>query len=162
MTDLTNNERDALAHWSTYGRPGAIAADRYIPTPEDLARLKPFLTPASADWSYDLNEAQTAALLRGFCAEEMEDKWNIWSDDVSGSGATSAYFCRSWTGKLIVQVDIQLSDAGSRVVHATWEMDSTAIKEPSEAFAREQFEECCAWVLGTARPIPNTTFGVEP
>jgi hypothetical protein len=162
MTDLTDDERDALAHWSAFGRPGAVAVDRYVPTPEDLARVKPFLSSASADWSYDLDRAQTAAVLRGFRAEEMEDKWNIWSDDVSESGATSIYFCRSWTGKLIVRVDIRVSDAGARVVHATWETDSTAIKDPSETFARRQFEECCAWVLGAARPVPNTTLRGEP
>lgn len=155
MADLTDDESDALAHWSAFGQPGSIPATRYVPTPEDLAKITPFVMPVSGDWRYDLDTAQTTALLRGSRAEQMEDKWNIWSDDPTDAGATSVYFCRSWTGKLIVRAEIQLLDAGSRVTSATWEMDGAAVKDPSESFAREQFEECCAWVLGMTRPVPS-------
>lgn len=143
MTDpLTPAELDALAHWSSFGRPGAPVTERYIPEADELSRLKPFVAPASAAWPLEFDGTQTLLLLRGFPRGEMEDKWIIYSDGLS------VHFHRSWTGAEIVRVDLSLAAAGSRVVEATWETDAAALRNPTEQFARETFAEVCRWVLG--------------
>ena len=167
MADLTDDERDAIAHWSAYGQPGTPPLERFVPTAKERVKFLPIVVPQSADWRYDLDANQTQGLLRGYQAHVMEEKWDIWLDDLSDSGATSVWFCRSWTGRTIVRVDVQLTDAalndvelkdaGARVVRGTWEMDPATVKTPSEQFARDAFENCCEWVLGIARPIPSTT-----
>ncbi len=157
MPDLTDDERGALTQWSTYGQSGTPPLERFVPSPEERAKFLPIAAPQSADWRYDLDAKQTQGLLRGYQAHEMEEKWDIWSGDGSGDGATSVSFCRSWTGKTIVRVDLELKDVGARVIRGTWEMDPAAVTTPSEQFARDAFENCCAWVLGIARPIPSTT-----
>jgi hypothetical protein len=157
MADLTDDEKEALGHWSTYGQSGTPPVERFVPTADERAKFLPIAVPQSADWRYDLDANQTQGLLRGYQAHEMEEKWDIWSGDVSDGGATSVSFCRSWTGRTIVRVDLQLTDAGARVVCGTWEMDPATVKTPSEQFARDAFENCCAWVLGIARPAPSTT-----
>jgi hypothetical protein len=163
MPDLTDDESDALTHRSTYGQSGTPSVERFVPTPEERARFRAIAIPQSADWRYDLDANQTQGLLRGYRSPGMEEKWDIWSDEASasasasGGGATSVSFCRSWTGRTIVRVELQLTDAGAHVVRGTWEMDTATVKTPSEQFARDTFESCCAWVLGIARPVPSTT-----
>jgi hypothetical protein len=149
MTNLTPDETAALIHWSAYGRPGEPVTDRWIPDADERARLHPFVASSpSAAWGDVFDDAQTTALVRGFFAEVMEDKWSICSDDVSASGATSVHFHRSWTGAEIVRVDLQLTETGSRLTAARWETDPATVKTPTEQFARETFLEVCRWVLG--------------
>ena len=121
--DLTPDELEALQHCSQFGRP------------------------ASAGWSDKFTDAQTQALLRGFPRGEMEDKWIVYSDDLTVAGATSVYFHRSWTGSLVLKVDLQLTDAGSRCTCASWETDPAIITGADEQYARETFLEVCRWVL---------------
>ena len=154
---MDDDSLDALAHWSSFGQAGVPPAARYIPTPEDLARFSSFVSPASGAWSYHLDASQTAGLLRGFEPDAMEDKWFVYSDDVSESGAASVHFLRSWTGRPIVTVTLQLEDVGSRVTQATWETDAAHLVTPTEAFARSTFEECCVWVLRIARPVADSS-----
>ena len=142
MTDLTPAELDALAHWSSFGRPGAPVTERYIPDADELARLKPFIAPASAAWPLEFDAAQTLLLLRGFPRGEMEDKWIIYSDGLT------VHFHRSWTGGEIVRVELELTEGGSRVIRAMWETDAAVIRSPTEDFARATFAETCRWVLG--------------
>lgn len=148
MAELTPDETEALTHWSTFGRPGEPVASRYIPEDYERERLHGFVKPASGAWPDVFNDEQTQALLRGFPRGEMEDKWIVYSDDLSDAGATSVHFHRSWTGQEIICVDLQLTATGSRLTRATWETDAAALKTPTEAFARESFVECCRWVLG--------------
>lgn len=148
MAELTPAETAALAHWSAFGQPGTPPAERLVPDAAALSRLKPFSEPASGTWSDTFDDAQTRALLNGFEPEVMEDKWLIYSDDISDAATTSVHFHRSWTGQQIVRVDLQLTATGSMLTQATWEMDDAGLKNPGEAFAREMFLECCRWVLG--------------
>lgn len=147
MTALTPDEIEALAHWSSFGRPGSPVTERYIPEDFERERFKPFVAPASGVWPGVFDGTQTLLLLRGFPRGEMEDKWIVYSDDVTSGGA-SVHFHRSWTGAQIVQVDLQLTDTGSRIAKATWETDAAALKTPTEEFARSTFAEVCRWVLG--------------
>jgi hypothetical protein len=154
---MSDPDLDALAHWSAYGQPGTPPRERFVPTADERAKFVPISAPQSADWRYDLDVNQTQTLLRGYQARVMEEKWDIWSGDLDDDGATSVFFCRSWTGHTIVRVDLlpndaELTDAGSRVIRGTWETDTTAVKAPSEQFARETFENCCEWVLRMPPP----------
>ena len=47
-----------------------------------------------------------------------------------------------------MRVDLSLMPTGSSVVTATWETDTSALRTPTEQFARETFAEVCLWVLG--------------
>lgn len=148
MVDLTPQQSEALTHWSTHGRLAAAVPTRYVPDADERARFKPFVRPESGDWPDVFDKAQTRALLNGFPRGEMEDKWIIYSDDVSDAATTSVHFHRSWTGQEIIRVDLHLTATGSTLTRATWEMDAAALKNPGEAFARDTFVECCRWVLG--------------
>ncbi|CAN5628731.1 hypothetical protein BH10ACT7_BH10ACT7_16450 [soil metagenome] len=147
MTELTPPERDAIAHWAHYGKPGDPVTERYIPDEAERARFKDFVAPQNGVWPDRFDAAQTLLLLNGFPRGAMEDKWIIYSDDPRPDGTTSVHFHRSWTGLQVVQVDLALDADGSRCVGATWEMDTETLKNPSEAFARESFVEVCRWVL---------------
>lgn len=155
MPDLSDDETDALLKWSVFGQAGTPQVGRYVPTPDDLARVHPIARPEVDAWSYALDEAQTAALLNGFRATAMEEKWNIWSEDVSPSGATSVTFARSWTGQVIMRVDLQVAGSTSRVVSAIRETDPAHLKDTSESFARWTFEGCFPSVLGVPPPTAS-------
>ena len=148
MTELTPDEAAALTHWSTFGRPGTPSPHRFVPDADALARLHSFVEPGSGVWPYAFGDAQTGALLDGFEPEAMEDKWLIYSDDISDAATTSIHFHRSWTGQEIIRVDLALTATGSTLTSAMWELDAAVLKNPGEEFARSTFVECCRWVLG--------------
>jgi hypothetical protein len=147
VTELTPEQRAALEHWSTFGRPGEPDGERFVPTDDYREILKEFVRPESGLWPILFDEAQTAALLRGFHPAEMEDKWIVFSDDPSADGTTSVHLYRSWTGIEIIRVDLQLTGTGSRIIGATWETDPERVKGGTEDFARSTFIEVCRWVL---------------
>lgn len=148
MADVTESEREAITHWAHFGRPGSASADRYVPDSDERERLKEFVHPESGPWEHTLDRAQTLALLNGFPRGEMEDKWIVYSDEPTAEGVASVHFHRSWTGQQVFSVDLQLTESGSRVSSATWEMDAGALHNPSEQFAHDSFREVCRWVLG--------------
>jgi hypothetical protein len=137
---LSPEEEAALIHWSSYGRPGGPTTSRFVP--EDRSKLHDFIAPESAPWNQVFDEEQTLRLLRGFEPEVMEDKWAVYSDGLT------VHFHRSWTGAQIVQLELELTETGSRAVRGTWETDAATLKGGSEEFARTTFAEVCRWVLG--------------
>lgn len=153
MPDLSDDEADALLKWNVFGQAGAPRAERYVPLSDDLARVHPIVRPESDEWSYALDETQTTTLQNGFQSSSMEEKWDIWSDDVSASGATSVTFARSWTGRVIMRVDLQVAGSTSCVVRVTRETDPAHLNDTSQSFARWTFEGCFPGVLGVPPPI---------
>ena len=151
--NLTDDQRRALANWASFGAPGPQPSGRWEPTPEKRLGFKPFTTPGSGLWPMEFDAEQTRSLLWGHHADVMEDKWNVYAD-VDGSAA-SVHFHRSWTGLQVVQLDLELTATGSRVVRAHWELDGSDIKEPSEDFALGQFVAVFRHVLGNQKP-PRT------
>lgn len=147
MTELTPQERDAIAHWAHYGQAGDPVSQRYIPDEAERSRFKDFVAPQSGVWPDRFDPAQTLLLLNGFPRGEMEDKWIIYSDDPRPDGTTPVHFHRSWTGVQVVQVDLAVDAHGSRCVGATWESDPETIRGAGEEFARSTFLEVCRWVL---------------
>ncbi|CAN5260991.1 hypothetical protein BH11ACT4_BH11ACT4_13750 [soil metagenome] len=145
---LTPEQAEALTHWSTHGRTGLTVAERYIPDTDECASLRDFVRPESGDWPDVFDEAQTGALLNGFPCGEMEDKWIIYSDDISDAATTSVHFHRSWTGQEIIRVDLHLSATGSTLTRATWEKDAATLKNRGETFARDTFVKCCGGFWG--------------
>ncbi|MGV8884019.1 MAG: hypothetical protein ACOH1T_00330 [Microbacteriaceae bacterium] len=151
--NLTDDQRRALAAWASFGAPGSQPEGRWEPTDEERERLLAFTTPGSGPWPMEFDAHQTRSLLWGHHAGAMEDKWNVYSE-VSGSTA-SVHFHRSWTGLQVVQLELELTETGSRVIRATWELDASDIKEPSEDFALGQFVAVFRHVLGNQKP-PRT------
>jgi hypothetical protein len=146
--DLTPEQRTARAHWSTFGRPGEPAAERWVPDERERERLHGFVEPESTTgWDDVFDADQTATLLRGMPWKEMEDKWVVHSDGPSADGLASVHLHRSWTGFEIVRIELRVSAEGSRITRATWETSTEVVKDPGEAFARSTFLEVCRWVL---------------
>jgi hypothetical protein len=146
--DLTPEQRTALTHWSTFGRPGEPGAERWVPDEREREQLHGFVTPESAiGWDDVFDAEQTATLLRGFPWKEMEDKWVVYSDGPSADGVATVHLHRSWTGFEIVRVELRVTADGSRITRATWETSAEIVTEPGEPFARSTFLEVCRWVL---------------
>lgn len=122
--------------------------ERFVPDEAERARLNEFVAPAEGLWPDEFDAAQTEVLLRGFPRGELEDKWVVYTDEVSADGRTTVHFHRSWTGLQVVSVDLELTATGSRCILATWETDDSGIATPTEQFARETFREVCRTVLG--------------
>lgn len=152
MLDLQGDEADAALDHNVFGIAGELRAVRYVPSDEDRARLHPIVRPQFRGWSYALDEAQTAALVNGFHSRSMDEKWNIWSDVATSDGSTAVHFARSWTGRIILTIELRVAGSTSRVVGVTWETDPTHLKDTSEAFARWTFEGIFPGVFGVAAP----------
>jgi O-acetyl-ADP-ribose deacetylase (regulator of RNase III) len=145
--ELTPEQRSALAHWSAIGAPGSRPADGWVPS-----GLTSFSQPVSGEWPVEFDVEQTALLIRGHRAMEMEDKWHVVSLPTGDDQHASVVFLRSWTGNPVVRVDLRLTESGSVVEKATWEMDASRVTAPSEEFARSQFLSVFHEVLGSPRP----------
>lgn len=139
---------DPLEHWASVGSAGSTPADGWSPV-----GLKNFAKPAFSDaWPLDFDRAQTAVLLAGHRATEMEDKWHVITLPTDDPTRASVEFVRSWTSNPVVRLDLRLTETGSSVERATWEMDSDLVKNPSEEFARGQFFSVFRDVLGISTP----------
>jgi len=139
---------DPLAHWAAVGSPGSTPANGWSPV-----GLKDFAQPASSDaWPLDFDHSQTAVLLAGHRATEMEDKWHVITLPTDDTTRASVEFVRSWTSSPVVRLDLRLTETGSSVERATWEMDPEVVKNPSEEFARGQFFSVFREVLGISTP----------
>jgi hypothetical protein len=149
--DLTPQQRAALTHWSTFGRPGEPGGsghERWVPNEREREQLHGFAAPESTTgWGDVFDVEQTATLLRGLPWREMEDKWVVYSDGPSADGVATVHLHRSWTGFEIVRVELRVTADGSRITGATWETSTEIVKQPGEAFARSTFLEVCRWVL---------------
>jgi len=147
--ELTEPERAALSHWSSYGRPGEAAAERWVPDESERRRLLPMQRPAGTPLAADFDPVQTALLRRGVGWREMEDKWVVWSDDPDADGRFAVHLNRSWTGFEIVGAELQLDpDGSSRLTRLVWETDPDRVRDMDQPTAWGTFVEVCRWSLG--------------
>jgi hypothetical protein len=147
--ELTDAQRSALSHWSTYGAPSEAAAERWIPTDDERAKFVPMHLPLDAVFRSDFDPVQTSVMLRGVGWQEMENKWVVWSDDPDADGRLDIHLNRSWTGNEIVRARLQLAaDGSSQLLRLTWESDAARIKDMDQAVAWTTFVEVCRSTLG--------------
>ena len=101
----------------------------------------------------------------------MEEKWIIYSEgptaankETGESGKLSVKMHRSWTGKLIYELLVEVLEGtelgtgdengsgsekiGGRVTALVWESDEEVIRGQDEGEAKKGAIEVCRWVLG--------------
>lgn len=97
----------------------------------------------------------------------MEEKWFIYSEgptaankETGEGGKLSVKMHRSWTGKLIYELLVELFEEtgdenesesekiGGRVTALVWESDEEVIRGQDEGEAKKGAKEVCRWVLG--------------
>ena len=145
---LTPAEVSALAHWCTYGvRSSAttpphsnFGVGRSVPSSDEAGSyhlpptdrivpyskqsIKPMLAPVVSAWDQKVPVHEVGKLMMGFRASVMEEKWNVYTEDVEGDGQGEGAghvrernyivnMVRSWTGFLLVSVRLEVVDAGS-------------------------------------------------
>lgn len=154
MTDagLSPAEIEATRNWAGFGQPLPEPDEAW--TPADDARAAPaaFVAGAASVWPMTLDREQTRSLLIGHRPLDSADKWSVLASPVSAVGTTTVSFFRSSTATRVVDLELQLHSAGSRVTRVHWETSATAIKDPSEEFARGQFLLVFRHTLGNERP----------
>ncbi|KAG4437080.1 hypothetical protein IFR05_007455 [Cadophora sp. M221] len=80
-TPLTECERSGLIHWSLYGRGHDPSVQDLKPRALPPKNPKKISKPVFSHWNVPLSAEQMGRLWKGFVAEEMEDKWLVYSVD---------------------------------------------------------------------------------
>ncbi len=94
----------------------------------------------------------------------MNEKWIVCAEGLEegGHGRAVVRFCRSWTGWVVVEVEVEVRCAedeggegigGARIIGVTWEKSEDRVRGQSEAGAKDTVRDVCRWVLGIEIPI---------
>lgn len=84
----------------------------------------------------------------------MEDKWFVYADDLNSEGNTVLHFHRSWTGKPVADVYLEvdqgeggLSNGTARITLMAWEGNADYATNGVEQ-VKTSMREVCRWVMG--------------
>lgn len=106
----------------------------------------------TVSWNVFLTPEQVYRLVMGFCPQEMEDKWFIYSEGPDQSGKLKVHFHRSWTGlkiaELFVVIDLKGEGAG-KIVGIKWN-GTEQTNGMDEEEAKYMVSTTCSWVLGVS------------
>ena len=143
---LTTNEREALFHWSLYGRK-SDPTTRRVQASE--CNPKPFATPLISPWNQQVPRADLPKLLTGFAAQEMEDKWIVFADGPDKQGRATVHMLRSWTRHKMVELKLQVPDdeGDAHIVEIVWESSQERYRDQTEEGAKAMAREVCRWCL---------------
>ncbi len=89
--------------------------EKYIPSDSDKVNFKSITMPRGLLVDGYIDEDGYQKLQLGRHAVEMEDKWNIYTDDLG------VHFCRSWTGNEIYQFSIQNREGRHYIGYVNYE-----------------------------------------
>lgn len=95
-------------------------------------------------------------LLNGFMAQEMEDKWIVYSEGPDTNGRAVVYMCRSWTGHTMIELELQIPSDGevgdARFVEIVWESSQERYRGQTEEGAKGLAKEVCRWCMDVILP----------
>jgi hypothetical protein len=152
-----------ILHWAVYGQPGA-----YTPQSEPAKRrdyVKAISRPQRAAWALPLSPAVMARLRLGFTPEAMEDKWNVFTEDVEGErrdeaeegegakkrGRVEMHLVRSWTGftTAVVEMETWLGEGDKpqeegRITGLVFEVDGERARGYTEESTKDMVREVSA------------------
>lgn len=138
----------ALAHWAEYGRPGEGVSAAYVPGADDLARLHDFVAPeTSSAIALRFDQAQAERLFAGYRPTVPDDKWIVYAASADGGRTASVFFHRSWTGDLIVRIDVVRGRTGWMLGSIAWETSDEVVSDGTVTSAVQRVLEICRWVL---------------
>ncbi|KAG9195728.1 hypothetical protein G6011_00849 [Alternaria panax] len=91
------------------------------------------MEPATASWGVRIHASDFAKLKAGIESESMDDKWNIWSEEMSENNNICVHYARSWTGNkmyiLHVKPNAGDGDAGAKIEGITWAQGKGRVDE---------------------------------
>jgi hypothetical protein len=163
---LNPQEKSALRHWSTYGRPGEQQPGVRRATFIDW-QTKQFSKPITSTWNATVPATEIGKLLHGFRPQAMEDKWFVYAEGPDEleekDGIARVHMYRSWTGFKLVELKMTLpvdlvekgESAGARITEIIWESDDDRIGHPTEEGSKRMAVEVCRWVMGVNLEIPE-------
>ena len=136
----------SVAHHNVYGAPGFETTVRVEFSPENRARFTGINRPeVSTTPALSFTVEQTARLLLGYAARDMDDKWTVFAEDTS-DGA-SVFFVRSWIGAIIFRLDVAIVHGAATATALTWETDPAVLTAGDYEFATRTIVEICHWML---------------
>ncbi|KAL1795493.1 hypothetical protein ACET3X_005717 [Alternaria dauci] len=82
------------------------------------------IEPASAPWDVSISEADFAKLIAGVESRNMDERWNVWSEERTHDKTILVHFARSWTGNKVYILELEKNDGdgdtGGKIKGITW------------------------------------------
>jgi ADP-ribosyl-[dinitrogen reductase] hydrolase len=140
---LTEQDKAVLKSWSNVGSPGPAPSAPFAPTEEQKQKFQPIKTPRTISVNWTLDQGAYKNLQLGHTAREMEDKWNIYTED------NTVHFHRSWTGMELFRFTLlPAENGGFSVSEFEVEQDPERYTETDEQAIRNTLSEVLQAVLG--------------
>lgn len=139
----TNQDMAELKSWSNVGRPGPTPLEQFVPSEEQRQQLKPMNTPRIIPVDWKIDQETYKRLQLGHISQDMDDKWNIYTEN------DTVHFHRSWTGMESFRFKIQRAENNRyRIIQFEVEQDLERYNETDEEEIRGAFDEVLRAVLG--------------
>ena len=151
----------SLRHWAHYGQRGSPPTRRVKGSDRDHLQL--FKKPKTASWNARISAAEIPTILNGFQPQMMEDKWFVYADGPNAQGIAIVHMYRSWTGKKMFELKIDVRSGGGSgikrqsgglVTDIKWESDTETSSGLDEKEAKEIATGVCTWVMNVKVETP--------
>jgi|GEM_PF-6840665 len=138
-----NESQAALNMWSTVDLPSRAPTAPFVPSKEQKQRFQSIRVPKLVNMHWGLDEEGYKKLQYGHLAQEIEDKWHIYTGD------NTVHLHRSWTGMEIFRFTIHFGQRSKYVIKSfEAEQDPERYTEMNEQSLQDHLREILHAVLG--------------